>query len=56
MHDCIIVTTQQDWTPNEEEGELDGESDVDDCAGEPDSEINVTDGGQVAGGEPMQID
>jgi len=57
MHDCIIVAKQQDWTSNKEEGELDGESDVDDCAGEPDSEeINVTDGEQVAGGEPMQID
>jgi len=57
MHLCIIIEKQPDWTPNEEEGELDGESDVDDCAGEPDSEeMNVTDGEQVVGGEPMQID
>ena len=54
MRDCIIVKRDLNWKPSDEEGELDGKSDVDDCAGEPDSEeINASDGGQVAAGEPM---
>ena len=57
MHDFFIVAKQSDWTPNEEEGQLNGESGVDDCAGGPGlEEINVTDGDEVADGEPMQID
>jgi hypothetical protein len=38
---------------NEEEGKLDRESDVDDCARQSDSETKLTDEEQVAGREPM---
>jgi hypothetical protein len=57
LHDCIIVKRDLNWKPSDEEGDLDGESDVDDCAGEPDSdEMDVTNREQVPGGEAMQID
>lgn len=57
MHDCIIVKRDLNWKPSDEEGELDGEFDVDDCAGEPDSEeMDVTNREEVPGGEAMQID
>ena len=57
MQDCIIVKQDLNWKPSDEEGELDGESDVDDCAGEPDSEeMDVTNREEVTGGEAMQID
>jgi len=53
----MIVTCDLNWKTSDEEGELDGESDVDDCAGEPDSEeMDLTNREEVPGGEAMQID